>query len=1128
MVAESVADAIDQLRSDATLDAAARSRPARQSGVVFMFPGQGATYAGMGRGLYETEPAFRDAVDDCAGHLEEVLGFDIRELMFGDDAEALLPTSVMQPATFVIEYALARLWMSNGVAPAAMIGHSVGEFVAATLAGVFALPDALRLVARRGALMQAQPAGGMLSVRMACEPLLQRLPDGITLAAENAPGLCVVAGPLDALASFEAALGRDDIACRMLRTSHAFHSSMMDPVVEPFRQEVASVALSEPQLPMVSTATGEWLDTATATSPDYWARHLREPVRFAAALGRLADVPARVLLEVGPRTTLSMLARQHPAVQKQQIAAIATLTDTPEAEPTLLRAAAGALWSRGAAIDPAQFDRRTRRQRMRLPTYPFERKRYWIDAVVEKTADTPRITTEPAAVPMTSSTPQMPANAPAEASAAADRRPRLIEQLRSLFQETTGFEFAEVAPQDAFLELGLDSLMLTQVTQQLQKAFPVKLTFRQLMGDAYSLERLAALLDAQLPPDEAAPVAAAPAPVAQSVAPAAAAAVQPPPAQAQVLAPRDAGAAGGDWRHHVIAQQLELMRRQLDWLGQRQDVADAPATAGASSPRVGAATSAAPPAAPAGSASAPAANSEAGAAAARPQAFGAIARIHSDRAELSPHQRARLDRFIARYTARTRRSKEYTQDHRSHLADPRVVSGFRPLTKEITYQIVVSRSKGSRIWDLDGNEYVDALSGFGMNLFGWQPDFVLDAVRHQLELGYEIGPQHPLAGDVARLVCDLTGFDRAGLCNTGSEAVMGAIRIARTVTGRGTLVIFSGSYHGIFDEVIVRGSKSLRSMPAAPGIPGNAVQEVLVLDYGTPESLAVLRERAQDIAAVLVEPVQSRRPDFQPREFLHELRAITRESGSLLIFDEVITGFRSDPRGAQGMFDVDADVASYGKVIGGGFPIGVIAGRREYMDALDGGHWQFGDESGPTVGVTYFAGTFVRHPLALAAAKAVLEHLKAAGPAMQHLLNSRTAAMVGELNGFCEEVGAPIRVDHFASLWRVAFNQEHPLQELLFPMMRSRGVHILEHFPCFLTTAHTEADIASIVEAFKQSVIELQEAEFLPRRRRSTQIEFDPKRPPRPDARLGRDASGSPAWFIPNPDAPGKYIKVGA
>lgn len=260
----------------------------------------------------------------------------------------------------------------------------------------------------------------------------------------------------------------------------------------------------------------------------------------------------------------------------------------------------------------------------------------------------------------------------------------------------------------------------------------------------------------------------------------------------------------------------------------------------------------------------------------------------------------------------------------------------------------------------------------------------------------------------------MTGNDRAALCNTGSEAVLGAMRIARTVTGRETIVVFSGSYHGINDEVIVRGTRKLRAVPAAPGILRNTAEKVLVLEYGTPETLQIIRERANELAAVLVEPVQSRRPDFQPVEFLREVRQITEAAGAALIFDEVITGFRSHPGGAQALFGIRADIVTYGKVVGGGYPIGVMAGKREFMDALDGGAWQYGDDSVPTVGVTYFAGTFVRHPLTLAAAKASLLHMKEQGAVLQQAINERTAAMAAELNAFCEQVGAPLKVKHFA------------------------------------------------------------------------------------------------------------------
>ena len=1106
-----VADGIDAAiaRLGASTSSAATAVTAA-SGVVFMFPGQGAQYAGMGRALHKSEPAFRNALDACAEILAGELGFDLRERLFADDADALRETALTQPATFAFEYALAQLWLDLGLRPVALIGHSVGEFVAAVLAGVMSLEDGLRLVARRGRLMQAQPPGAMLSVRLDADQLAARLPATLALAAENAPNACVVAGETADIETFRIALEADGIACRSLRTSHAFHSALMDPVLAPFRAEVAQIALSAPAIPIASTATGGLLDAAEATSPEYWTQHLRGTVRFARALNTLlARDPDALLLEVGPRATLTLLARQQATRPRT---AIASLADTPDGERHAWLAAVGALWCAGTPLDLDRLDRRMQRRRLRLPTYPFERQRHWVDAtpveLVPVSSPPATVAMAAASVPIAMPVENPMSSEPTPATR-ADRPARLRAQLAALIDDVAGLEIGAADEATSFMELGLDSLALTQLALQTSQAFGLKFTFRQLMEDLSSLERLAMHIDRALPPD------AAPAPAQVT-------AISVP---ATPLAP--AGAVPEDFMQQVIQQQMLLMQQQLALLGgtAAPTLATAPiAAAVITSPAV------APPAAAATNA-APAADEEAALAHTHydvKKAFGAIARIHSGPTELTERQRARLDTFMRRYIARTQKSKDYTAAHRPHLADPRVVNGFRPLLKEIIYQIVIERSKGAHLWDLDGNEYVDALNGFGMNLFGWQPDFVLEAVRRQLDLGYEIGPQHPLAGEVARLVCELTGFDRAGLCNTGSEAVMGTIRIARTVTGRETLVIFSGSYHGIFDEVIVRGTRKLRSVPAAPGILRNTAEHVLVLDYGTPETLAIIREHAHEIAAVLVEPVQSRRPDFQPREFLHELRALTREGGALLIFDEVVTGFRAHPRGAQHVFGVDADLASYGKVVGGGFPIGVIAGKRDYMDALDGGQWQFGDDSVPTVGVTYFAGTFVRHPLALAAAKAVLEHLRLEGAALQQRLSARTGAMADEMNAYCREVGAPVAIVHFASVWKVVFGEDHPLQDLLFAMMRSRGIHILDNFPCFFTTAHSEADFVAITRAFKESIAELQEAEFLPRRRAATDRGFDAAQPPVPGARLGRDADGKPAWFVPNPDAPGKYLRIDA
>ncbi len=1121
VIADTGASASAALKAADHPSRAARVLGSKIPSVVCLFPGQGAQYAGMGTGLYDADPAFRTAFDDAIEQFHAVLTFDLRARMFEGSADALLATATTQPATFCLQYALAKAWQARGLQISALIGHSVGEYAAAVIAGIMSLRDAARLVARRGVVMQALPSGSMLSVRLALEKLSPLLPSSLSLAAENAPTSCVVAGPTSEVLAFQATLESQGVMTRLLQTSHAFHSSMMDPAMDPFEAEARQVKLSAPQLPIISTLTGTLLTSEQAADPKYWARHLREPVRFSQALKVALSQPNTAFLEVGPRATLTALVKQHVGAAGNICLSLASLADNPQAEAGQMALAQGQLWTAGIDLSAPAASPSIGRRRLLLPTYPFERKRFWIEAKPAEVSVAPTNTSAPIHSSITSPSPihipppfdtqamNMPANTPAATT--NSRQPQLVTRLRALFEDVAGLDLSDVDTATSFIELGLDSLTLTQAALQVKKQFAVALTFRQLMEQYRSFDTLAKYLDGALPAEPATAPAAA-------VAPAAQAQHLPAPTAVQTaFTPLESSA---PLVQQVIQQQMQLMAQQLALLS------GVPAQAAQSAP----VPAAAPQTSTSTQASAlPESKPDAAEGSAQrydvKKAFGAIARIHTQPSEVTERQKARLQAFMRRYVERTKKSKAYTVENRTHLADPRVVNGFRPMTKEITYQIVIERSRGSHMWDIDGNEYVDTLNGFGMNLFGWQPDFIQDAVRKQLDAGYEIGPQHPLAGDVAKLMCELTGFDRAGLCNTGSEAVMAAIRIARTVTGRSTVVLFTGSYHGTFDEVLVRAGRAAKGIPAAPGIMSGMFGDVRVLDYGTPESLEFIRENADDLAAVLVEPVQSRRPDFQPREFLKEVRAITEKSGTCLIFDEVITGFRAHLGGTQALFGIRADLASYGKVIGGGFPIGVVAGKRDFMDALDGGPWQYGDDSMPTVGVTYFAGTFVRHPLALAAAKASLEHLKAAGHDLQKQLSLSTAAMADELSAFCREVGAPLEIRHFSSLWRVSWQEDHPLQDLLFAMMRSRGVHILDNFPCFMTTAHTPQDIAIIKSAFKESVAELQESEFLPRRAGASVL-ADTSNPPVPNAKLGRDKDGKPAWFVPDANAPGKFLKV--
>ncbi|HEX8275247.1 MAG TPA: amino acid adenylation domain-containing protein [Longimicrobiaceae bacterium] len=405
-------------------------------GVVFLFPGLGDHYAQMARGLYESEPVFRKEVDRCAALLQAHTGTDVRRALFPGEPAAeqradaageaagkgsidlrgmlgrtgdadltdnpLARTEIAQPAVFVVEYALARTWMSWGVQPKAMIGHSLGEYVAATVAGVMSLDDALGLVAERARLIAELPAGAMLAVPLdpaAVQPLLR---DGLALGAHNAPGLCTVSGPPEAVAALEADLVGRGVACRRLAASHAFHSPMMDPVAERLAERVRRTKLKAPKIPFASNVTGTWITAEEAADPEYWTRHLCRTVRFAEGMEEVLRDRSRVLLEVGPGRTLGTFALGAGAAETSVLASLRHAY-TRQADQAFLLETLGRLWMAGVKTDWAGFAAGERRRRVPLPTYPWERQRYWIDrqkggllAAPERRAGPDRRVTTPA------------------------------------------------------------------------------------------------------------------------------------------------------------------------------------------------------------------------------------------------------------------------------------------------------------------------------------------------------------------------------------------------------------------------------------------------------------------------------------------------------------------------------------------------------------------------------------------------------------------------------------------------------------------------------------------------------------------------------------------------------------
>jgi glutamate-1-semialdehyde aminotransferase len=432
--------------------------------------------------------------------------------------------------------------------------------------------------------------------------------------------------------------------------------------------------------------------------------------------------------------------------------------------------------------------------------------------------------------------------------------------------------------------------------------------------------------------------------------------------------------------------------------------------------------------------------------------------------------REQFAQLSGEYERRTHKSKEAAEQHRRRHVEARSAGRFEPEWKELVYPIVSARAAGSRLWDLDGNEYVDLTLGFGVHFFGHHPGFVISAVRERLDSGAHLGAENEVAGQVADLFCELTGEERVAFVTTGSEAVLTAVRLARAATGRSRVAIFTGSYHGWYDGVLaVAGEAGSRARPASVGVPSGAVEDIVILGFDRPESIEYLERYGGELAAVLVEPVQARRPGVQAGGFLSDLRRVADDTGAALIFDEMITGMRLGCRGAQGWFGTKADIATYGKVLGGGLPIGAVAGEAKYLDLIDGGRWSYGDASRPDPKRAMFAGTYSRHPLTMAAARAVLEEIRRQGTDLYSRLNSRAAALVGQLGQVMEDTGAPFEVSGCGSIIRIDCH-DRAMRELLAHHMILQGLFVCENRTGFISTAHDDRDCEIIVSGIANSV----------------------------------------------------------
>lgn len=1030
----------DAARALADPDAAeAGVAPATSPGVAFVFPGMGSYHHGMAARLHRGDgalsAAFRAEFGPCAALVSARIGRDLTSLLDADEADDWPDRpELAMPALFAVEYALGRALIGVGVRPSVLLGHSLGEYTAACLAGVLSVEDAVDIVCTRAELVAELPSGAMLSVALPEQRVRELLDERLSLAAVNGPRSCVVSGRAEDVAAFARRLTEEDIRTTPLRVGVGFHSHLVEPVLDRFEAAVRRATLRPPTLPLISGLTGK-VAAEQVTDPRYWVDHLRQPVRFADVVRAAEDA---VLVEVGPGQTLQPLLRMNADQDATVLAVLDRAGGAADAER--FTAAIGRLWAVGVPVDWAAVRGDTPARRVALPGYPFARTSFWVDPprTVPAAAVGPAAVARPAAIP---------AAAPARADQVAGR-------IAAILGRVSGLPADELDVDANLFELGFDSLALVQAGDAIRQAFDVSVPLRRLFEELASIRALAAYIADQLPASEPGPPAEEPV------------AVVP-----------------GDPVSTVIAEQLALLRRNNELqheLFERQLAL----LRGESSAQI---------------ATTPVAKADKA-----PARFSPQGAVDTSAGNLTERQRRHVTELAARYNAKTAESKRRTAQSRHVRANHRNCLNFRSEFKELIYPIQVAKGSGARFVDIDGNEYVDLAMGFGASLFGHEPEFVTDAVRAELDngSGLLIGPVSPHAGDVARLIVELTGVERVAFYNTGTQAVMLAIRLARAATGRSKVVMFNGAFHGIYDATLVRPDflgDETACLPAVPGITARSVGDTLLLEYDKPASLDAIRRHADELAAVLVEPVQSRNPAGQSPEFLRALRAVTEEYGIALVLDETITGFRLHAGGAQALFGVQADIVTYGKVVGGGLPIGVVAGKAAYLDCVDGGDWSYGDDSTPPNDErrTFLGGTFCEFPLSMVAARAALEHVRAQGPALQESVNRKMADLVARLDTLFAEQDVPITTSHFASMLRLVVPRD---LELIFYHLLDQGVYTWEGRTLFLSTAHTDADLDRIVDAFRAAIAQLRSGGFLPDQ-------------PRPPVELPLTAEQRQLWF---------------
>jgi len=1108
--------------------------------LAFVFTGQGAVYPQIAATLYQQLAVFRQAFDQCALlFAEHGLHLPLTAVFSDDAKQALAEPAFSQALSFTVGYALTAVWAALGVRPVAVLGHSFGEFAAAVCAGALSLEQAVALLWQRGELCNRQAAQATaLGQDFAMASLLADAAQvshwceavgDVWLAAFNSHANVTIAGRASAVAAVLAKAKAARIFGEMLPQTLAFHTPLLADAAAALTLPPAMGNSTSSAVAFYSTVSGGEVQHSMLGRADYWQRQLQSPVLFADAAAALLQSGVRGVIEIGGNAVLSALLAEL-ASSSSELVLLPSLRDGKDAKLQLQESLAQlyqagfnpnwrGLWPDASAATVAA------RQQLPLINTGYARQDCWHNVAILPSSATLLNAQHAASAELTASAQltgaaQLTASAQAVATSAVNvlssgvlakdvfsrdelssdqlssdvgaqqlagsQQQAISDYICALLADVAGFSDNELTADVHFLALGLDSLMLVQLGRRLEREYGVVIALNDFFKDLYTPARLAAYIAAtqvksvQAKSEQGAPVQGQSAqpetlqPLSLQAAPLSAEASQAEPLPAgmsQTVSAHSAGlSAAATPLLNLMQQQLDLMQQQLRVLQPAsQQATQSSASTGSAAQQAIAQSNVVP----AAQSSAP---------------LVKLAAQQWQLRSLSAQQQGFIDALTERLCRKHAASKAYAKRYNGQLADWLLRAHYLPETAALAYLPVAEQASGSRFIDIDGNEFIDTCLGFTSNLFGHNPDFITEAITQQLAKGMILGPQAEQAGAVAALICELTGVERVAFTNSGTEAVMAALRVARAVTGRRKIVRFTTSYHGTFDGVLAQATLE-GTAPMAIGVVPSLVDDTVVLKYGSAQSLAQIAALGSELAAVLVEPVQSRNPALQPVEYLKTLRELTAQHGIALIFDEMVFGFRCHPGGIQQRFGIRADLVTYGKVVGGGMPIGVLAGRAAWLDAIDGGDWlsDARHSDRPAKQTTFFAGTFCKHPLAMAAAHAVLTKLKEDGGALQQQLDRLTADFANEVNAFFASAQVPLKVSYFSSMYRYDLQPSSAPEllsleaDLFFKLLLEQGIYacyVWENRAGAFSTAHSSADVAAIVAAIRQATAQLRAGGF--------------------------------------------------